>query len=186
MGTGTNLTGFRSWATRHNARVIKNMPHRSPVGLVLGGIVWGALAVLLIVVAIADRVGSAAVGGFAVPVLLTAALSAYCFWRAARFRIAREAAEVGGSLALSAARWRVTLQPADVKQVVQLRRNPYGGLYNQPLPAWGVWLRIDAGTGGVRGRKYLVWRPDAPAFLQHLRRAGFPVVGEVLPVPDPS
>ena len=186
MGTGTNAAGFRSWAARHNARVVKNMSRRSPVGLIVGGAVWGALAVLLIVVAVADRAGSAAVGGFAIPVLLAAALSAYCFWRAARFRIAGEAAGVGGALALSAARWRVTLQPADVKQVVLLRRNPYGGLYNQPLAAWGVWLRIDARTKGMRRCKCLVWRADAPAFLEHPRRAGFPVVGEVAPVQDPS
>lgn len=178
---------IKGWATAHNSRVVKNAPHRSPIALALGGAIWGGLAALLIFLAVAERVGPGAVGGFAVPVVLAAALSAWLFWRATRFRIAQEATEVGGALALTASRWSVTLQPGDVRQVVQLRRNPYGsGIYNVTNPAWGAWLRIDASTGGTRVRRYLVWRADAPAFLEQLRTAGFSLVGEVASVPEPS
>ena len=179
--------GVNQWAKRRNARVVEHAPRRSRVALVVGAAIWGALAALFVYLAIADGGGSGGLGGFAVPILLTAALSAWLLWRAMRFRIARDAAEADGSLTLTGPRWSVTLRPGDVRQVMQLHRNPLGsGIYNVDNRAWGTWFRVDASTGGGRVRRYVVWRPDAPAFLKQLRKAGFPVVGEVAPVPEPS
>jgi hypothetical protein len=173
---------IKGWATDHNSRVVERAPRRAPITLRIGAAIWVALAALLVAVAVGDG-GLGGLRGFALPVALCIGIAAWLLWRATRFRMAAEAEQVGGALVLIAPRWNVTLQRGDVKQVVQLRRNPYAyGIYNVENAAWGAWFRIDASTGGAGVRRYLVWRADSPAFLEQLRGAGFPVAGGVAPL----
>jgi len=162
------------------AYFIKTMCRRRRFGWFFAGAVFGGFAAWVVSILPTDLVGTSGRGGVVFTAVLAAVISACAFWRATRFRIAREAAEVGGSLALTAPRWSVTLQPGDVRQVLQLRSDPYGfGFFaKQPYRAWRAWLRMDVSTKKRRVRSYLVWRPDAPAFLEQLRRAGFQVAGE--------
>lgn len=146
------------------AYLIKTMCRRRRVGWFFAGAVFGGFAAGVVSILPTDLVGTSGQGGVVFTAVLAAVISAYAFWRATRFRIAREAAEVGGSLALTAPRWSVTLQPGDVRQVLQLRSDPYGfGFFaKQPYRAWRAWLRMDVSTKKRRVRSYLVWRPDAP------------------------
>lgn len=178
-------SGLAAWAARHDERTVKNAPRQARVTAWLGCAAWAAIAAILISVAVGDGASPAELRGFALPVLLTAGIAVYFLWRATRFHIVKEAGEAGGSLELTAPRRSVTLQAADVIKVEQLRQSPYRSIFSPPNPAWGAWFRVDA-SGGMLGRRYLVWRPDTPAFLEQLRRAGFPVVGEVARVPGPA
>ena len=177
----------RRWTRwlRRKAREHQGIPHQDHVsprrfGWFFAGAVFGGFAACVVSILPTDLVGTSGRGGVVFTAVLAAVISAYAFWRATRFRIAREAAEVGGSPTLTAPRWSVTLQPSDVRKVLQLRLDPYGfGFFaKQPWRAWRAWFRIDVSTDERRVRSYLVWRPDARAFLDQLRRAGFQVAGE--------
>ena len=178
--------GIKGWTAAHNAHVVEKAPRKSQITMVLGAAIWGALAVLLTAVAI-DGGGVAGLRGFALPIVMSLGISAWFVWRATRFRIIRETSLDGDGLELAGARGSVTLRPRDVTQVVQRSRNPFGsGIYNTANAAWGAWFRIDASVDGGKVRRYVAWRPDTSSFLRQLRQAGFPLVGEVVAVPEAS
>ena len=181
-------SGFGAWTVKRNARAVEKGPYTSRRLGVIGSVVCGCFAALGIYGTLASLGDREVFGDLAVFSLVMVAATALNIWSAMRFRLAAKAELQGDTLTVSAARWNVTLRPSDVKRVLQIQRPPNDWSYLRWVsnPAWGAWLRVDASSDGGRVRRYLVWRQDSPALLDQLQRAGFPVVGEVRPVPQPS